>query len=173
MGEFEWPWEYSFPPFFTLQPNEKTREQQFSVWRNLILKYCKQKNQALINVNEDSELFSNKSIDRELPLKVRNLIFEELCKTGNAGPIDKKRGQWEVYWHTLDEWAKLIYNWAVETGQTNTVCTLFEISNGDNSIGQEFHQLDTEIILKALRHLESQDKCELMLYDDSQGVKFF
>lgn len=37
----------------------------------------------------------------------------------------------------------------------------------------EFYGLDTEIFIKALRVLEDQGKCELMLYDDQQGVKFF
>lgn len=37
----------------------------------------------------------------------------------------------------------------------------------------EFHGLDTEVLIRSLRTLESAKKAELMLFDDNQGVKFF
>lgn len=37
----------------------------------------------------------------------------------------------------------------------------------------EFHNLESEVFIKALKVLENQGKCELMLFDDNQGVKFF
>jgi hypothetical protein len=36
----EWPWQYSFPPFFTLQPHAPTREKQLEAWKHLVLSYC-------------------------------------------------------------------------------------------------------------------------------------
>ena len=36
----EWPWQYSFPPFFTLQPHKDTRDKQIEAWRHLVLNYC-------------------------------------------------------------------------------------------------------------------------------------
>ena len=36
----EWPWQYSFPPFFTLQPHAPTREKQLEEWKHLVLSYC-------------------------------------------------------------------------------------------------------------------------------------
>ncbi|XP_055378232.1 vacuolar protein-sorting-associated protein 25 [Condylostylus longicornis] len=173
MENFDWPWEYNFPPFFTLQPHAETKDQQISVWSNLILKYHKHKNQSQLNVNDDNELFHNEKLNRKLKIDARQVILETLTKTGHAAPLDKKKDQWEIYWHTLDEWANIIYNWAVETGQTNSVCTLYEISNGDNTTDQKFHGLDEGVILKALKCLEDKGKCELILFDDNQGVKFF
>ena len=37
----------------------------------------------------------------------------------------------------------------------------------------EFHNLDKEVLMKALRILQSQKKAELIKFDDSEGVKFF
>lgn len=88
-------------------------------------------------------------------------------------PLDKKRFQWEIYWHPLDEWAELIYKWAIDTGLTNTVCTMFEIVNGENSVDQEFYGLDEGIVRKALQTLEVKGRCELISMDDAEGVKFF
>lgn len=59
-----------------------------------------------------------------------------MAKTGRAAPIDKSRNVWEVYWHSLDEWGNLIYSWACNSGMNNTVCTLFELREGDNTADQ-------------------------------------
>lgn len=99
------------------------------------------------------------------------MILEELEKSGNAAPLDKKKLQWEIYWHPLDEWGNIIYRWASDNGMTNTVCTLFEISQGENAVDEEFYGLDQSVLVKALRTLQAKQKCEL--FDDNEGVKFF
>lgn len=152
----------------------KTREIQLNTWADLVLKYQRAKNQAAININdENTELFVNKAISRRLSNDGRLLVMEHLERTLHAAAIDKKRAQWEIYWNTLDEWANIIYKWAIDSGMTNTVCTLFEITNGDNSVDQEFHELDQSVLIKALKLLEQSQKCELISFDDNQGVKFF
>ena len=55
--------------------------------------------------------------------------------------------------------------------RVNTVCTLYEITEGENTADEEFHGLDTEVLIKVLRTLEASKKAEL--FDDNQGVKFF
>lgn len=37
----------------------------------------------------------------------------------------------------------------------------------------EFHGLDNEVLVRALRTLESSKKAELIIFDDNEGVKFF
>lgn len=37
----------------------------------------------------------------------------------------------------------------------------------------EFHGLDTEVLIRSLKTLEAARKAELILSDDTQGVKFF
>lgn len=37
--------------------------------------------------------------------------------------------RWHVYWHTLDEWASIVYKWAQDNAMLNTVCTFYEIAN--------------------------------------------
>jgi len=56
----------------------------------------------------------------------------------------------------------------------NTICTFYEIQEGDASEGQEFHQLDTAILLKALKILEKSGKVQLFEGDSisEMGVKF-
>lgn len=61
------------------------------------------------------------------------LLLTELQKTGNAGPIDKQKNRYEIYWHTLDEWGSIIYSYVLEKSYGNTVLTLFELLQGDEN----------------------------------------
>lgn len=40
-----------------------------------------------------------------------------------------------VYWRTPEEWAALIEDWVEETAQKGTVLTLYELSQGEDTIG--------------------------------------
>lgn len=139
----------------------------------MILDFQKHGKQAVLNINEDSAPFVNESISRKLSPEGRLWVMEALEKSGNAAPVDKRKQQWEVYWHTLDEWSVIVHEWAVANGMTNTVCTIFELVAGDHTVGEEFHGLDQTVVKKALKVLESKGRCELIAFDDNEGVKFF
>ncbi len=66
---FEWPWQYEFPPFFTLQPNSDTRSKQLEAWCGLILAYYRASKtyvMDLTEVSQSSPLFCNSKINRIL-----------------------------------------------------------------------------------------------------------
>ncbi|CAG9580917.1 unnamed protein product [Danaus chrysippus] len=158
-----------------IQPNSETRSKQLQAWQELISEYMKATKQSTIDVREsqNSPLFNNTAIDRRLSPEGVLTVLEDMAKSGKAAPIDKSKNVWEVYWHSLDEWGNMIYNWASSNGLNNTVCTLYELREGDNTVGEEFHGLDMNILIKALKALSSNGKCELIEFDDNQGVKFF
>lgn len=156
-----------------LQKNAETRKQQFLRWKELILKYAEHNKQAVININDDSELFHNKKVNRTLDRETRELIMNELCTSRNASPIGKNTGTYEIYWNTIEEWSILICSWAANTGMTNSVLTFFELLNGDDTRKEQFHQLSEQVFMKALKHLEGKGKCEVMEIDGNFGVKFF
>ncbi|XP_066994490.2 vacuolar protein-sorting-associated protein 25 [Anabrus simplex] len=175
MTAIEWPWQYGFPPFFTLQPNAETRTKQITAWRQLVLEYHSATKQGVLDIREAHKcpLFNNASINRTLSKEGILAVLEDLARTGNADPLDKTKYRWHIYWHTLDEWADIIYQWVQNNGMVKTVCTLYELTSGDTAVGEEFHGLDTDILIKALQKLEAQKKAELIFFDDNQGVKFF
>lgn len=82
---------------------------------------------------QNTPLFNNASINRKLSSEAVLTILEDMAKTGRAAPVDKSKTVWEVYWHSLDEWGNMVYNWASGNGMTNSVCTLFELREGDNT----------------------------------------
>ncbi|XP_047520209.1 vacuolar protein-sorting-associated protein 25 [Pieris napi] len=175
MAEIAWPWQYNFPPFFTIQPHSETRQKQLAAWEELIVQYLKSSKQHIIDVREsqNTTLFSNPAINRKLSQDAVLTILEDMARCGRAAPTDKTKTVWEVYWHSLDEWGNMIYNWVSANGLNNSVCTLFELREGETTEGEEFHGLDINILTKALKSLEVKGKCELMEFDDNQGVKFF
>lgn len=162
---------YILTPIHRVQKNAETRKQQFLRWKELILQYSKHRKQAVININDESELFGNSKVNRSLDRESREMIMNELCNTKNASAIGKNTGTYEIYWLTLEEWSNVIYSWATNSGMTNSVLTFFELLNDHPN--QEFHQLSEQVFMKALKHLEAKGKCEVMEIDGSYGVKFF
>ena len=65
---------YSFPPFFTRQPNAQTYAAQRAAWTNLILGYYRSKRLWRIDVNQETiekvPIFSNKDIQRRSVLEL-------------------------------------------------------------------------------------------------------
>ncbi|XP_065165729.1 vacuolar protein-sorting-associated protein 25 [Atheta coriaria] len=177
MGEvdIEWPWQYNFPPFFTLQTHSDTRAKQLVAWKALVLNYCKTQKICFVDTREtkDISLFSNASINRTIQADLLNLILSELQQTGYSAPLDKQKLRWEIYWHTLEEFANIIYSYITDSNSTQTVLTFYELTEGDEVQGQDFYKLAPEILIKVLKVLEDQGKCEMIMFDDNQGVKFF
>lgn len=139
----------------------------------MILQYQKYRRQAILNLNDDSELFVNEKINRRLNRETKAVILDEMCQSKNAMAIGKNSGIYEIYWLTLDEWSNVVYSWAQNSGMTNSVLTQYELLNGDDTRDQEFHGLNEQVFMRILKVLESKGKCEVMEIDGSFGVKFF
>ncbi|KFD68200.1 hypothetical protein M514_06173 [Trichuris suis] len=161
MSTFTWPWQYSFPPFFTLQPNVETRRRQLEAWASLVLKYAEEKkiSQLVVLDAQQCELFHNVKLNRKLNLDgitsvldclrdKEKLVFERrslnvsitLAFAWNALSrviwLDKQRSRCRIYWKSPAEWAELVYDWASRLGFRGTVCTLYEITHGPDSAGE-------------------------------------
>uniref|UniRef100_A0A3B5K1E1 Vacuolar protein-sorting-associated protein 25 n=1 Tax=Takifugu rubripes TaxID=31033 RepID=A0A3B5K1E1_TAKRU len=190
---FEWPWQYNFPPFFTLQPNVDTRQKQLAAWCSLALSYCRHHKLYTLDVLEaqESPVFNNKKIERKLSMEAIQVVFEELRKKGKFIPfiwnlewLDKNKSRCLVMWRRPEEWGKLMYQWVSRedlifmisvsrNGMVNAVFTLYELSNGDDTEGEEFHGLEEWMLLRSLQALQAEGKAEIITMDDGKGVKFF
>ncbi|XP_014782407.1 vacuolar protein-sorting-associated protein 25 [Octopus bimaculoides] len=175
MAEFQWPWQYNFPPFFTIQPNFDTRKKQLEAWCYLILDYCKYHKIYCLDVTESqsSVLFYNKKLNRKLSTDSLMTILDELKKKGHLEWTDKSKRQFTVVWRSHEEWGKLIYKYITDNGMTDTMCTFYELTSGEDTVNKEFHGLEKPLLIKALKTLENEGKAELMLTESIEGVKFF
>lgn len=158
----EWPWQYSFPPFFTLQINEDTKKKQLDAWCDLVLAYCKQTRSFQLDLieSQSSELFNNKKIDRKCSLELIAVIIDELVRRSRAEWIinnselvnsksssnnTKTKSKAFILWHTLDEWSKIIYEFVNRKALQNTVCTFYELTESKDNRNEKYYQI---IIIK-------------------------
>lgn len=174
MTSFSYPWEYNFPPFFTIQPNLETRKAQFEAWRSLILDYCQHQNIHQLNLRDwlNKPPFYNATIDRRLDLDSFRLIINSLVEKKFAEWVGKDKETCLVYSRPPEQWAQVIYNYVKEKSLYNTIATFYELLESEETEGQEFHQLDETIFLKALKILEKQGKAAVIEMDGNKGVKF-
>lgn len=117
-------------------------------------------------------VFRNSAISRALPADAIAVVLEELAKRGNLEWTDKSKRRGYLFWRSPTEWGQQIYTWAQSTSRINTVSTLYEINQGDETASEEFHGLDIDVLMKALKALEASGKVEIMDFGDNQGVKF-
>lgn len=89
-----------------------------------------------------------------------------------ASKPGQERAFW-VYWRRPDEWADAIYAWVEGTGQKGSVLTLWEILEGEGTVGEKFHGMDGELFDRVLKMLVRRGKAQMFGEEDSRGIKFF
>jgi ESCRT-II complex subunit VPS25 len=79
--DFPFPAHYSFPPFFTLQPNAQTRASQLASWSTLIQSYCRHHRLfSLVLVDAlETPLFHHARLRRRLAARDAGEIVAWMC----------------------------------------------------------------------------------------------
>ncbi|EFC42101.1 predicted protein [Naegleria gruberi] len=170
----DFPTFYNLPPFYSLQPVLETREKQSKLWSEVILKYCEHERKFVIVIaEEEGKLFSNSTINRKLNREAIYYFLDDLVAKERGEWLDKKsKESIYIYWKTPMEWADKIQKWVDDSGVSNTVCTFFELLEGETGEGTEFHGMNKDIFKKALKLLEKRGKAEMFQSGDNEGVKF-
>uniref|UniRef100_A0A914CWY6 Vacuolar protein-sorting-associated protein 25 n=1 Tax=Acrobeloides nanus TaxID=290746 RepID=A0A914CWY6_9BILA len=172
---FQWPWQYDFPPFFTIQPNLSSREKQLEAWARLIIDYCQFHNIHSLDLNEvaKSEIFNNTRINRSLNEAGIRTVFDYLEEKEHIEWTDKTKKRCRIYWRRPEEWGELLYEWASSNGLLNTVITLTDIIEGEDTANESFAGLEKPILIRAIESLQSQRRAVLVeLNNEIGGVKF-
>lgn len=174
MAQFTFPWEYQFPPFFTIQPNEETRKAQLSAWRSLVINYTSHHRIYNMDIADAANhpLFNNKEINRSLTHEGLMTVLEDLQKHGHIEWTDKNKSKFLIHFKSIGQWANLLYDYATQNGLTNTVCTFYELTQSDQVVGTDLHGLDEAVLKKAVQDLEKRGKAVLIAVEGSEGVKF-
>ncbi|KAL6820474.1 ESCRT-II complex subunit domain-containing protein [Trichoderma sp. SZMC 28015] len=189
---FPFPREYFFPAFFTRQTNITIHHAQLTKWSALILAYARHHRLFRITISAaaESDLFFNRGIDRRLsPPDIRE-VLDFMRKDGRAeflrpdGAADASSSSASaaaaaggdvvfLYWRKPEEWAALVEAFVEETAQKGSVLTVYELTEGENTRGTEFHGMDSQVLMKALNILVKRGKAQIFGSEDSLGVKFF
>ncbi|TVY33673.1 Vacuolar protein-sorting-associated protein, partial [Lachnellula subtilissima] len=174
---FPYPREHSFPPFYTRQPTLQTHHAQLQKWSSLILAYCRYNRLFKLSLIDslDSPLFYNQRIRKRLGISDVKEVVEFMRREGRAEWVGKggESGECWVWWRTPEEWAGGIYEWIDETAQKNTVLTLYELTESEATLSQEFHGMDPDLLQRVMNILVKRGKAQVFGQEDQQGVKFF
>jgi len=74
-----------------------------------------------------------------------------------------------LYWRSLDEWAETLHDWAVETGQLNTILTFYDIV--EPPLASELTGIPIFLLRKAIAVLSRTGRAQLITITDGEGVR--
>ncbi|XRM39602.1 hypothetical protein ABZX51_002953 [Aspergillus tubingensis] len=180
---FQFPLTYSFPAFFTPQPNSTTRTSQLQKWSSLIQSWCRHHRVYRLSLIEaiESPLFHNATLRKRISMSDARDILDWMAKSEEEGG-GGRRAEWIdggsksvawIWWKRPEEWAGLIADWVENTGQKNVVLTVYELLEGEATMSQEWHGMDPDVMHKSLNVLVKRGKAQVFGSEGQEGVKFF
>jgi len=112
-----------------------------------------------------------------LDLETLRNILEEMVRPGTAEWDTKTqplRTQCFIYWRKPEEWANMIHTWVTQNGMNNSIMTVYEIANGEDSEGTEFYEMDPTVLTKTLDVLVKRGVAQVFAGTNPEdvGVKF-
>jgi len=165
-----------FPPFYTIQPVQQTRDKQLELWKQVILKSCSQGGTTMLVELATFAAFANPKIRRELDMEGRQTVGDYIVQLGFAeweDPTTKTRLR--IFSKTPEAFASIVYDWAKQTGRVgDAICTFYEIHSGDDTAETELAGIHEDVLMKALKILEKQGKAQHFPGStmDETGIKF-
>lgn len=169
---FTFPAFFSYPPYFTLQPNKDTQTKQVELWKQLLLQYSKAKRKYKYYLTEDAcAPFHNPSIQRSLSLEGRQAVCRALIAEGKAEWASKDCTVVLVTLQPVKQWADTILT-VVRTRFTTSIVMVEELHSGEDAHGTELEGLPEELVRKALKVLEKDGRVTMFSTDKGTGVKF-
>ncbi|KAI3378128.1 hypothetical protein SNEBB_007073 [Seison nebaliae] len=167
-----------FPPFYTLQPNQETRNRQLSLWSERILCDCRTKNKFILSFHSyrNDELFYNSSIDRAVSSQLLEAILHHLEQKDQIKWLNTKHDRCLIMWRSIEDWSHQLISQVNHKGLTNSICTLYELFGPESTLSKDFSNLPHEIVETLLTNLEKKRQLIIMRNDDDNrkidGVKF-
>ena len=160
----------SWPPFYTLQPNLDTQNQQLTLWSSVVLDFAKKRKLFVATIEAFNDITRNSTINRSLNNEFKTVLVEFMVKQ----KVFVRDGLgFLVYWQKPETWAEGIYRWASACGRIGTVETVEGLVAGDETMNEEFYGMPVEFAFQVLRTLEKSKKAELFKVGDGYAIKFF
>ena len=145
------------------------------MWRDIILEWHEEKNLGKMSLSQWPH-FENKKISRRLPAEGRRAVLEYLVSTNNGDWVQGSTDEFLIFVKTPQQYSSMIYAFAEENMLIGDILTVYDITSGDETMHEEFHGIDNQIVARALAHLQSQGRAQIMREEgkpiDEWGVKF-
>ncbi|PPQ66468.1 hypothetical protein CVT24_007042 [Panaeolus cyanescens] len=157
---------HSAPPFFTEQPHPNTRSIATEQWIRLILSYARHKKLFVLKV-EDAD-----DADSDWAEILRNeRINPTMVGKGQAAyEPPKQTRSCLVHWRLPEEWAEVLYDWVISTGQLNVILTFLDITEPE--IESALSGIPIPLLRKAIAILGKTGRSQMIVIGDGEGVRF-
>lgn len=101
----------------------------------LVIDHSRQTSASTIDLStiRRTDLFTNSKIERQASIELVEAVFSQLIQKGNAMWKDKSKSKCLLSPHSFSSLAAALYNWAQMSGHINQVCTVFELSQGEDT----------------------------------------
>jgi hypothetical protein len=121
-------WMYGIPP------REEDREMWAEEWSDFVLRWMEARDVHILSVTA----FIKEPPFNDITNKTDSfkLIGEVLVQKEIAEWLDRNRRQLRVYWRFLEDWADIIYEWALKSGKLRLDVKSIVIQEGDHSFGK-------------------------------------
>ncbi len=102
-------WMYGIPP------REEDKEMWAEEWADYVLEWMESKKMHILSL----ATFISEPPFKDLRNKVDSfkIVTQKLVEKEVAEWVDKKERQLRVYWRPLEDWADILYQWALKTGK--------------------------------------------------------
>ncbi|KAJ5393618.1 uncharacterized protein N7487_011259 [Penicillium crustosum] len=175
---------FPFPPTYNFPPSSPRNQTQQPASRSL-------RNEAV-----ETPLFHNTALRKRLDLRDAREVIEWMTKSEEEGG-GGRRAEWIsdsgsasssiglngagqgpktvawIWWRRPEEWADILVEWVESTGQRGSVLTVYELIQGEGAMSQEFHGMDTDVMLRSLNVLVKRGRAQIFGGEGQEGVKFF
>lgn len=160
---------------------------------DIVLGHCEAKRIFSLDCSTVSDPFVNESINRkaspDLIREILNYMAENSIQNyipNNLHNALLDRAEWQgknsntclIYWKNPEEWAGLIYGHIRDSGQIGSIVTVYELFQGDETVGCQFHGLPELFWGRVLKALQRSGKAAIFgaesdsLITPETGLKF-
>ncbi|KAI0031144.1 ESCRT-II complex vps25 subunit [Vararia minispora EC-137] len=170
---------HSAPPFFVQQPNPATQAVVTEQWTRLVLSYARHRrlfflrlDDAAAPTGEWAEVLHNERINRApLPPHLALVLAHMVAKGLAAYEPPRQSRTVLLHWRLPEEWAEVLHDWAVGTGQLNTILTFFEIAEPE--VESPLVGIPAPLLRAAIAVLARTGRAQAISIPDGEGVRFF
>ncbi|KAI0940741.1 hypothetical protein AcW1_006539 [Taiwanofungus camphoratus] len=106
---------------------------------------------------------------RLLPSHLSFLLAEMVSKNVAVYEPPKQTRAVLLYWRLPEEWAEALHEWAVSTGQLNTILTFYEII--EPPVPSPLSGIPITLLRKAVSILTKANRAQIIAVADGEGVR--
>ncbi|GME98313.1 unnamed protein product [[Candida] boidinii] len=102
---------------------------------------------------------------------IREVLIElvKLNKGEWINDKDFKSGLY-IYWKTPEEWSDIILEFIENTGQQNSILTIYELRKSELVKDKEFYNINEQILIKSLYILVKKGRAQILKDDENNSI---